>query len=83
MAHNTSKSLFKGVLFVSSAAPRIYLWNKGGRGKFFKKNSRFVGWVITRYFGFNNWMVTKADGKISAEPHTTLCIQFLNRENND
>ena len=37
MAHNTSKSLFKGVLFVSSTAPRIYLWNKGGRGKFFKK----------------------------------------------
>ena len=22
-------------------------------------------------------------GKISAKPHTTLCIQFLNRENND
>ena len=37
MAHNTSKSQFKGVLFVSSTAPRIYLWNKGGRGKFFKK----------------------------------------------
>ena len=22
-------------------------------------------------------------GKISAQPHTSLCIQFLNRENND
>ena len=22
-------------------------------------------------------------GKISAQPHTTLCIQFLNREKND
>ena len=22
-------------------------------------------------------------GKISAQPHTTSCIQFLNRENND
>ena len=22
-------------------------------------------------------------GKISAQPHTTLCIQFLSRENND
>ena len=22
-------------------------------------------------------------GKISVQPHTTLCIQFLNRENND
>ena len=22
-------------------------------------------------------------GKISAQPHTTLCIQFLNKENND
>ena len=25
----------------------------------------------------------KREGKISAQPHTTLCIQFLNRENND
>ena len=24
-----------------------------------------------------------ASGKISAQPHTSLCIQFLNRENND
>ena len=23
------------------------------------------------------------DGKIFAQPHTTLCIQFLDRENND
>ena len=23
------------------------------------------------------------NGKISAQPHPTLCIQFLNRENND
>ena len=23
------------------------------------------------------------DGKISVQPHTTLCIQFLDRENND
>ena len=22
-------------------------------------------------------------GKVSAQPHTTLCIQFLDRENND
>ena len=27
-------------------------------------------------------LVTKF-GKISAQPHPTLCIQFLNRENND
>ena len=25
----------------------------------------------------------KSMGKISAQPHPTLCIQFLNRENND
>ena len=25
----------------------------------------------------------KRYGKISAQPHPTLCIQFLNRENND
>ena len=30
------------------------------------------------------FMLTRKDlGKISAQPHTTLCIQFLNRENND
>ena len=23
------------------------------------------------------------EGKISAQPHTTLCIQFLDRENNE
>ena len=23
------------------------------------------------------------EGKISAQPHTTLCFQFLDRENND
>ena len=35
-------------------------------------------------------LVTKAEetfegiqGKISSQPHTTLCIQFLDRENND
>ena len=27
--------------------------------------------------------VAKTKGKISAQPHTTLCIQFLDRENND
>ena len=28
-------------------------------------------------------MLTTEAGKISVQPHTTLCIQFLNRENND
>ena len=27
--------------------------------------------------------ISKHFGKISAQPHPTLCIQFLNRENND
>ena len=26
---------------------------------------------------------SQSHGKISAQPHTTLCSQFLNRENND
>ena len=33
-----------------------------------------------------NWLLSTIDiflGKISAQPHSTLCIQFLNRENND
>ena len=28
-------------------------------------------------------MLTTEAGKISVQPHTILCIQFLNRENND
>ena len=28
-------------------------------------------------------MMITIHGKISAQPHTTLCIQFLDRENND
>ena len=28
-------------------------------------------------------MFISIEGKISAQPHTTLCIQFLDRENND
>ena len=28
-------------------------------------------------------MIRNFDGKISAQPHTTLCIQFLDRENNN
>ena len=28
-------------------------------------------------------LVVKVAGKISAQPHTTLCIQFLTRENNE
>ena len=27
--------------------------------------------------------ISTVTGKISAQPHTTLCIQFLDRENND
>ena len=32
---------------------------------------------------FTVWMNEGVKGKISAQPHPTLCIQFLNRENND
>ena len=31
----------------------------------------------------DTWMLLTNLGKISAQPHPTLCIQFLNRENND
>ena len=31
----------------------------------------------------NYGFMQAVDGKISAQPHPTLCIQFLNRENND
>ena len=27
--------------------------------------------------------IKEAEGKISAQPHTKLCIQFLTRENNE
>ena len=29
------------------------------------------------------WLFVENKGKISVQPHITLCIQFLNRENND
>ena len=29
------------------------------------------------------WLLLTSFGKISAQPHTTLCVQFLDRENND
>ena len=37
---------------------------------------------------YTNWSISTFSavalvGKISAQPHPTLCIQFLNRENND
>ena len=32
---------------------------------------------------FYKYSKKKKNGKISAQPHTTLCIQFLDRENND
>ena len=35
--------------------------------------------TVERFFNLNS----KSFGKISAQPHTTLCIQFLDRENND
>ena len=28
-------------------------------------------------------VIVRLEGKISAQPHTTLYIQFLDRENND
>ena len=35
--------------------------------------------LLTVFVSFQD----RKKGKISAQPHTTLCIQFLDRENND
>ena len=39
-------------------------------------------WKLIPARGFYSVRVT-GRGKISAQPHTTLCIQFLDGENND
>ena len=39
---------------------------------------RFISTLVEDYFSRRGFF-----GKISAQPHTSLCIQFLNRENND
>ena len=39
-------------------------------------------WKLIPARGFYSVRVT-GRGKTSAQPHTTLCIQFLDRENND
>ena len=39
-------------------------------------------WKLIPARGFNSVRIT-GRGKTSAQPHTTLCIQFLDRENND
>ena len=36
-----------------------------------------------RVWKFTVSLLIETKGKISAQPHPTLCIQFLNRENND
>ena len=38
--------------------------------------------VTQRYYRILNCVINLF-GKISAQPHTPLCIQFLDRENND
>ena len=39
-----------------------------------------LSWRVAIFRHINS---EKKFGKISAQPHTTLCIQFLDRENND
>ena len=39
--------------------------------------------VFASKIEFHLILLRKANGKIFAQPHTTLCIQFLDRENND
>ena len=39
--------------------------------------------IILECIFFISTVKKKKNGKISAQPHSTLCIQFLDRENND
>ena len=57
---------------------KIHTWKLFAHGKIFE----------TRNFPYTHISPEKTKsrercGKISAQPHTTLCIQFLDRENND
>ena len=38
---------------------------------------------MNSFAGMESFWVFRVGGKVSAQPHTTLCIQFLDRENND
>ena len=44
------------------------------------KHDNFLRFIL---FAVKRKNVAGVLGKISAQPHTTLCIQFLDRENND
>ena len=48
-------------------------------------NVMFVKMISELLGGFRQFLYLEMIlfGKISAQPHTSLCIQFLNRENND
>ena len=52
--------------------------NRPFRGQWSKNScGALMRWLNVEMLNAKNW------GKISAQPHTTLCIQFLNREKND
>ena len=42
-----------------------------------------IGFIVVQWENENSASVVKEKGKISAQPHPTLCIQFLDRENNN
>ena len=48
----------------------------------FLKATKCIAFHFSR-FDVSTVSIVSQLGKISVQPHTTLCIQFLNRENND
>ena len=75
----TSVFLLAIILFRASLIPTIRLKSLEKLLCLFKKYITYVETVVRSC----SVLKTTLKGKISVQPHTTLCIQFLNRENND
>ena len=54
-----------------------------GKFSFAKEVLRIAGLLMSYPSKQTDYMMNSGRGKISAQPHTSLCIQFLDRENND
>ena len=74
------KSLFRSQLEYASQVWSPYI--KGKITVLERAQRRATKFILKTDLSYPERLV-KLKGKISAQPHTTLCIQFLDRENND
>ena len=74
------KSLFRSQLEYASQVWSPYI--KGKITALERTQRHATKFILKTDLSYPERLV-KLKGKISAQPHTTLCIQFLDRENND